>query len=82
MPKKIGNHLPSTGHGIDTSLTSGHPNSINLESTGHGNNNILTDTMKTELIRKLKECIEENTVKNDAILEIVNSIKENQDGGH
>lgn len=80
MPKKIGNYLPSTGHGFATSLTSGHPNSTKLDTTGHGNDNILTDTMKTELIRKLKECIEENTEKNDAILEIVNSIKEKQDG--
>ena len=44
------------------------------------NENIFTDDMKKELIKNLKILIEQNSDKNVSILEIVNSIKENQDG--
>ena len=59
------------------STTPGHLNMNLLTSTtGNSNDNkILTDTMKTELIRKLKDCIEENIDKNNEIYDMLNLIK-------
>lgn len=59
-------------------LTAGHPINI-IDTTGHLNNSItVTESMKNDLITKIKTCIEDNTVKNNIIYDIVDSIKQTQ----